>query len=229
MELISIRGGTKEELEARKYTIGVGISLGNKWFTPENIADLVNWAFRFSKDRVIVYVADSIHALNIESRNGKSPEKSLEMALALGEEILNATREVVRKMLPEDLLKKVAYVKWSELQDEKYLKKVKYLYSFFDNDRDFHKKITGIVHHHIEKEKRNFNDDALKKMAYYALEELPELLCRVKMGKYECDAYAYPFDGELTELAEQIQKGGIFPFIKKAIIDTEPKVFLEVR
>ena len=33
MELYKIRGGNKEDLENKKYTLSVGISLGNKWFT----------------------------------------------------------------------------------------------------------------------------------------------------------------------------------------------------
>lgn len=44
-----------------------------------------------------------------------------------------------------------------------------------------------------------------------------------------CDAFTYPFDGELPELTEKIQNGEIFPEIKENIMDTEPKVFLEVR
>ena len=49
------------------------------------------------------------------------------------------------------------------------------------------------------------------------------------MNGVECDAYVYPFDGELVVLTEKIQRGELFPEIKKAIMDTNPKVFLEVR
>ena len=49
------------------------------------------------------------------------------------------------------------------------------------------------------------------------------------MNGVECDAFVYPFDGELAMFAEKIQRGELFPEIKKVIMDTKPKVFLEVR
>jgi len=58
---------------------------------------------------------------------------------------------------------------------------------------------------------------------------MPEVICRVPIKGYACDACVYPFDGELTQFVEQVQKGEIFPEIKANILDTEPKVFLEVR
>lgn len=61
------------------------------------------------------------------------------------------------------------------------------------------------------------------------IEELPEVLARTPIKGMTFDAYAYPFDGELPELVERIQRGDIFPEIKESIMDTEPKVFLEVR
>jgi len=46
MKLYKIRGGTEEELYKRNYNIGVGISLGNKWFSAENILGLVEWSLK---------------------------------------------------------------------------------------------------------------------------------------------------------------------------------------
>jgi hypothetical protein len=62
-----------------------------------------------------------------------------------------------------------------------------------------------------------------------SFEEFTEVLCRVKIAGNECDAYAYPYSGLVTELVDNIQQGLIFPKIKEEIIDTKPKVFLEVR
>lgn len=96
MELHCIRGGSLSELANKNYVIGVGISLGNKWFTPENIVELVQWALAHSKDDVIVYMADSIHALNIEARSGKNYERAKEVALKQGTEILEKVRTIIQ-------------------------------------------------------------------------------------------------------------------------------------
>ena len=57
MRLYKVRGGTEEDLNNRHYNIGVGISLGNKWFTPGNIVSLVEWSIRHTKDYVVIYIA----------------------------------------------------------------------------------------------------------------------------------------------------------------------------
>ncbi|MBR9704328.1 hypothetical protein GOV12_02870 [Candidatus Pacearchaeota archaeon] len=36
-----IRGSTKEEVKSNKFNIYIGISLGNKWFTKDNIGEYI--------------------------------------------------------------------------------------------------------------------------------------------------------------------------------------------
>ena len=49
MQLHKIRGGDKEQLEKGEYTICVGISLGNRWFTTENIIELIRWSLKIQQ------------------------------------------------------------------------------------------------------------------------------------------------------------------------------------
>lgn len=229
MKHYSIRSGSIEELESKKYNIGVGISLGNKWFTPENILALIKWSLVFTREKVIVYVADSIHALNIEVRNGRNPKKSMEIALKMGQNILNEVKLLVEKEVDIADREKIVYANWNDLVDDQYRSKVDYFYNLYKNNDEFRNYIIGLVRSHVKNEPRTFGDEAIDKLAYYILEELPEVLCRVDIAGISCDAYIYPFDGELTRFVEELQKGLIFPEIKSTIIDTEPKVFIEVR
>ena len=229
MNLFSIRSGTKEELESKKYNIGVGISLGNKWFTTENILGLVQWSLKYTREKIVIYVADSIHALNIEARNDRSSEKAREMALQQGQKILDEVKARINEtFIPKDIAK-ISYAHWDELVDDQYKENVSYLYKLFETDEDFKNAILNLVQSHTSKESRSFSNEALEKMAHYILEELPEVLCRVKIAGTVYDAYAYPFDGELCAFVEQLQNGEIFPEIKTIILKTKPKVFLEVR
>ena len=229
MNLYTIRSGTKAELESKKYNIGVGISLGNKWFTPENILELIKWSLVFTREKVVVYVADSIHALNIEVRNGRNPKKAIEIALEMGQNIIDQVKLLVDKEVYIADREKIVYAHWNDLVDDYYKSKVDYFYNLYKNDVEFRNYIIGLVRSHIKNEPRTFGDEAIDKLAYYILEELPEVLCRVDIAGISCDAYIYPFDGELTQFVEKLQKGLIFPEIKRAILDTEPKVFIEVR
>ena len=130
MKLYSIHGGNIEDLNNRKYNIGVGISLGNKYFTVENIAGLVQWALEYTKDGVIIYVADSIHAINIEVRNKMVFEKALLKANKMGDKVLEDAANYFSNNLPPTDFKKLRFVKWQEIVDGEYKKKTNYLYNF---------------------------------------------------------------------------------------------------
>lgn len=229
MKLYSVRGGNKEELKNRQYNIGVGISLGNKWFTVENIVELVKWSLQYTRENVIVYVADSIHAINLEVRNRISYEKALEKTDKMGSDILEAVRIELSKQLTEEDYEKTVYVKWDDLVDDSFTNKVEYLKSLYSNNIDFKKSIHSIVESFVQKEQRNFSKEDINRFGDYIIQEMPEVINRVKMKGIICDAYTYPYDGELTRLVERIQEGKIFPEIIENIMDTEPKVFLEVR
>jgi len=231
MNLHKIRGGTIEDLEAKKYNIGVGISLGNKWFTVSNILELIKWSLTHTHENVIVYVADSIHAINLEVRKRIKYEKALEIADRMGTDLLEQVRQEVEKTFSPEEISKIRYVKWNVIENDAYKAKVKYLYNFYENNEDFRDHLQSIVKNAISKETspRVFLEQEILRLINYIIEELPEQTTRVPMGEFACDAFAYPYDGEIVKLAEEIQNGEKFPEMKENIIDTEPKVFLEVR
>jgi len=229
MELHRVRGGNQEALENKEYNICVGISLGNKWFTPKNIVGLIEWSLEHTKEHVVVCPADDIHAINLEVRSRKSKSKSLELARKMSEELMIAVKEEVKNRLSEEQSAKIVYATWSDVVDEKYKEKVSYLYDVYEKDSEFRTAIQQIVRGYTSKEARLFSDEDITILSTYVLEELPEVVGRVPVKGFVCDAYAYPFDSELTVFIEQIQEGERFPEIGKAIMETEPKVFLEVR
>ena len=229
MHLHKIRGGSIEKLKSHKYNIGVGISLGNKWFTPENILGLVEWALEYTKEFVVVYVADSIHTINIEVRNRKRPKKAREIALRMGDEILRKTKELVDEKFTPEQLAKIHYAKWDELLTPEYQKKLDFLREKYKIDPTFRETIIKLINDFTKEENRTFSPEEKLKLGTYLVEELPELLCRVPIRSLPFDGNAYPYDSEFLAVIEKIQKGEMFPEIKLNIMDTEPKVFLEVR
>lgn len=229
MQLYSIRGGTKEDLEAKKYTIGVGISLGNKWFTVDNIIQSIEWALAHTKDKVIVYVADSIHAINIEVRNRIRFEKALDLCKKSGQQLFHDIKVELDKKFSQDQIKQIVFVTWDEIVDAAFQKKVNYLNSLYEENILFKEKVHSIVRNHVSKETRIFSEDDIHRFGQYITAEMPEFLNRVPLKNIVCDAYVYPYDNDITQFAEQIQWGKVFPEIKEHVLDTEPKVFLEVR
>ncbi len=229
MQLHKIRGGSEEELRAHTYTIGVGVSLGSKWFSIENIVTLVKWSLEYSKDFVVVYVADSIHAINLEVRKGISHENALHRANELGDEILAAVKIAIKETFSDTEIERIKFAKWADVAGPTYQKDVSFLYSQYESDLEFKETIHEIVNQVVSGENREFSIEQIHHLGTYILEEMPEVLKRVPIGGIVCDAYVYPYDGELTRLVERIQKGEVFSGIKEAIVTTYPKVFLEVR
>ncbi len=231
MQIYKIRGGTIEDLEAKKYNVGVGISLGNKWFTVANILELTRFCLSHTRENVVVYVADSIHAINLEVRKRISYEKALKMADQMGTNLLEQVKQEVEKTFTPEEISKIHYVKWGVIADEAFKKRVNFLYDFYQKNEDFKNYLQSIVKKAISKETspRTFSENEILRLTDYIIEEFPEQTTRVPMGEFICDAFVYPYDGEIVELAEQIQNGEKFPEIKNAILDTEPKVFIAIR
>ncbi len=229
MELHNIRGGTKEALFSKQYNIGIGISLGNKWFTPENILEQTQWALQFTKEYVIVYVADSIHAINLEVRNDISYEKSLQTALKRGEKMLETVKKLLERTLTKDDLAKIKFAQWDDLKNVKFLEKTTYLKTLYETNDKFRNTIHNIIRNYTVREKKSFSESQIHRLGMYVIEELPELISRTPIKELTFEAWVYPFDGELTKFVDDIQKEIVFPEIKDAVLDTEPKVFLEVR
>lgn len=228
MQLYKVRGGTKEELYAKKYNIGVAISLGNKWFTAENVVSLTEWALEYTKEYVVVYVADSIHAINIEIRKRKSSTKAMEMAEKMSDAILEEIKLLAETRLSTSQLSKIYYEKWNGLFTPAFQEKLNWLNSKYETDEVFRKTIINLVEGFTSNESKNFSEEDKIQLGTYIIAELPELLGRTPINGRSFDADAYPYDGKLAEFVEDIQKGELFPDVKDKVMDTEPKVFIEV-
>jgi tRNA-dependent cyclodipeptide synthase len=229
MELYRIRGGSKEALEAQEYNLCAGISLGNKWFTPENILGHIEWALRYTKDYVVICPADDIHAINIQVRNRRSYASALSRARKISSDLMSSVRKLVSSRLSEEQINKLVYATWSDVANDNYKRKVNWLYTYTEEDPEFKSRIQNIVRQYTKNENRLFSDEDISLLSTYVIEELPELIERQSIKGYTYDADLYPFDGELNMLVEQIQQGKKFPDIRRHIMGTEPKVLLIVR
>jgi tRNA-dependent cyclodipeptide synthase len=228
MQLYTVRGGTRENVEAKKYTIGIGISLGTKWFSPENICEAAGWALSHTKDYVIIYVADTIHAINLSVRNRIPIERALRIAKRHGEEIVGTVQECVNKTLSREESLRIRFASWADIETPDHKIKVQYLYKLYETNSEFRARVCNIVKEWLSKDTRVFTEDEVNKFGTYILEELPELMNRVPAKGVIYDAYIYPFDGALTQFVEKLQTGEISSEVKQNIMDTPPKVFLEV-
>lgn len=103
VKLQQIRSGCEEELENKKYNLGIGISLGSKWHTLSNIIQLIKWSLFHTRENVVVYVADSLHAINLEVLERCSKEQALSAANKMGDELIASLQHEVKKQFSKKM------------------------------------------------------------------------------------------------------------------------------
>jgi len=229
MKLYRVRGGSLADLHARRYELGIGISVGNKWFTAANVCDSINWALPRTRSKVIVYVADTLHRINLQVRNGYSEIRALNAAVKMGDRVLNEVQSFARERFTDDQLGLLHFITWNDIATPEYNLIVNDLYHVYSTDDAFRAAVTSIVKKTLGVRRGEFTYEQIRKLGSYVIEELPELVSRVEMAGQRCDAYIYPRDTCLTRLVDQIQRGIAFPAVRKIALVTEPKVFIEVR
>lgn len=228
MKVGIIRGATIKEVESKKFNIYSGISLGNKWFTEENIKEYILWALKNTKQKVAVLIADKIHSLNYEFRNKLKKEKAVRKALKKGDEFEILIKKIVFQ-LPKKEQERIVILRWDELENNLERKNlVSKFYNEFEKNPNFKSKIIEIVKSHLSKEKRIFDETAIEKMCYYILEELPELFSGFSHKGIYYNCYIYPQDSALTQFIEKVQTGKLFPEFRSKFKITK-SVFVELK
>lgn len=224
-----IRGVSLKEIEYKKHNIFVGISLGNKWFTRENIKSEILWCLRYSKDKVGVLVADTLHAINYEVRNGYSKKRALRYALRKGGEMCLLIEEIISK-LPKKEQKRVEIIRWDEVKENDFRKNVLLnLYKQFEKDPRFKQEIVSIVDNLIKRESRKFNTNQRLHLCRYVLEELPEFLQGLWIKRTYYDCHVYPKDDLLNQFVEKIQKKQIHPEIYPLLKGINTSIELKIK
>jgi tRNA-dependent cyclodipeptide synthase len=229
LKLQQIRSGCKEDLENKNYNLGIGISLGSKWHTVSNIIQLIKWSLYYTRENVVVYVADSIHAINLEVLEGFSKEQALSAADKMGDELIASVQQEVKKQFSKETVNRIHFAKWDSIETCSYREKTTFLYSLYETDEPFKKIIHSSAEHIVLKEARSYSEDEIHRLGCYIIEEMCEIINRVKIGGIVCDALVCPYDSELARLVGKIQQGTVFPEIKSRMMDTLPKVMLVVR
>jgi len=207
-----IIGTTEQEIKEKEFNIFIPISLGNKWFTKENIRDYIVWALENTKDDVLVLVADGLHAINIEVRNKYSPEKAMSRALRIGDEKINAIKKVVNSLPKKEQRYHTRVIRWKDVNTTTHYKTIRdIIYEEYEKNPDFKKVIFNITKKNINKPGgRTFYPEEIEKLSKYVLDELPFLLKGIKYLTTTYNLHLYPYDTLLNNFADKIQKGNLF-------------------
>jgi len=214
MDIKTYLNTTKEEVESKKFNIWIGISLGNKYFTEEHIRDYILWALDYTKDKVVVLIADKIHSVNYEVRNEYTEKRALSMTMRKGAEVKEVVAKII-KNLPKSEQKRIEVLSWKDIEDINYEKQKNILFKEFNTNKKFYNNVIKIVRESVKDKKLNIED--YKKLSQYVLNELPVFIDGVTYRNYLYNLIIYPGLNEIDYLALDLNKNKRFPSISKKL------------
>ncbi len=208
---------TEQDVKSKKFNIFVGISLGNKYFSKENIRKYVLWALENTKEDVLVLIADANNAINYEVLNAYNPERALQVALRKGDETEESIKKIVRG-LPKKKHLLVKIGRWKDARKSKYYKdKIKIFLNEFQENKAFHDFIIKIVQENLGSKAKTMDLRKLEKLSLYVLDELPIFLNGVEFEEKRYNLHPYPGISDLDDLLMGLQDSVLFPEIAKML------------
>ncbi|MFH0846094.1 MAG: tRNA-dependent cyclodipeptide synthase [Patescibacteria group bacterium] len=202
-----------EEVKSKNFNILIGISLGNKFFSEENIKEYILWALENTKEKVLILIPDKIHAINYEVKNKWPKEKAMKKAIREGEKVIEKIKNILDEISPNK--EKIEIIKWEDIETNNHLEKVKVLKDEFLKNSQFKEKILSTVKENVQSDK--LSDDDYEKLCLYPLEELPFLISGVKYKGIHYDLLPYPGISKIDDLIIDLQEGKNFPEITQKL------------
>lgn len=202
------------DLLAKKFDIFIGISLGNKYFSHENIKNYLLWALENTKEKVAILIPDKIHSVNYEVKSGYSKERAANLAFREGEKVKNLCEAIIAEM-DEERRAHIKILKWEDIETDEHKNMVAILRRAFEENDNFRNLIIEIVKENIQAEKLTEIDYV--KLAIYPIEELPMLVSGIEYEATRYDLLPYPGVSKIDHLALDLQEGKNFPEITKKL------------
>ncbi|MBT3282620.1 tRNA-dependent cyclodipeptide synthase [bacterium] len=221
---------TKDEVESKKHNIWIGVSLGNKYFTKENIRKYIEWALQHTKDGVLVLIADDIYAINIEILDGRSKARALKRAYRLADEKQKKIEEIL-STLPKDEASKVTIARWKDVSKTKYHEhRLEVVRDAFKNNKEFHDYVYSIIKE--GRPDRNLDEVRLESLSEYVLHEIPVFIngtkYQFKNGEWKTyTLIPYPGLTKLDKLIVGLSNKTLFSEIAEKLKVTNEIAILE--
>ena len=224
---------TKEEVESKKYNVWIGISLGNKLFTSENIKEYILWALDNTKEDVLVVIGDGLHAINLEVLDGLQRIAAVRKAIRIGDKKQEEIDSILKE-LPNEKAKLVKVVRFQHVTASKYHEyRLGILLEEFRNNKSFHDFVIKVLKENKKVRDSDLSNEKLNSLALYVLKELPLYINGAKYGglpEHGGKTYLlqpYPGLGLLDKLLINLQNGKSFPGLVQKLKITDKIAILE--
>lgn len=225
-----IFNATIEEVEKKKFNIFIGISLGVlKPLTEEMAKEYIKWALKNTKNKVVILIVDKIAKFNYRIFSSYSEGKSERRAIREGNRYFDFFLKIVKEFSEQEQ-KKILILRWKDIWNEKKEKIKQILEEEYESNKEFKGIVQFFLKKYSDKRDKKLDNEKLDYLSQYILYELPTLLGGIEYKNKKYHLLLYPtFESSgMSEIVTKIQKGKIFPNIKKKLNLAEKTAMVEI-
>lgn len=192
---------TREEIEARRWNPYLGISIRNRYFTPEAILAFARWGAQNAREGFALLIVDILQRINNEVFERAHPGKAIEKAFRQADPVLESCRCAVAA-LPEELARKVVIVEWADIVDETYAASRKLVFEHYESCPEFRDYMARSVSQNLGGIVDRLREGDLDTLCQYILYEIPEFLRGFVYKGVHYNLCAYP--GSIAFLTREL-------------------------
>lgn len=207
MEMKDIFNTTREAIESGQWNPYLGISVNNKYFTPEAIAAFASWGARHSRDGFALLVVDILQRINNEVFDKSNVEKAMSKAFRQSDAILDACRKAV-EALPAAEREKVVILEWADIVDPAYSRNTRLIFENFEKNEAFRDYVVKAVTGNLGGIVDRLNQERRLTLCNYVLYELSEFLCGFTRQGVHYNLCVYP--GAIAFLTRDLLRQDFF-------------------
>jgi tRNA-dependent cyclodipeptide synthase len=225
MEFRDIFNTTREDIEVGNWNPYLGISINNKYFTPEHIAAFASWGAQHCRDGFALLVVDILQRINNEVFDKANVEKAISKAFRQSDVILDACRQALAT-LPAADREKVVILEWPDIMDAAYCHNTRIVFDNFQNNEAFRNYIVDSVSGNLGSIINRLNEEKRLTLCNYVLYELSEFLCGFVHKGVHYDLCVYP--GSIATLTRELLQQDFFQDIYGQFIFHGPLAHAEM-
>lgn len=225
MEFKDIFNATPETIASRQWNPYLGISINNKYFTPENIAAFAAWGAEHCRDGFALLVVDILQRINNQVFEKAKVEKAVSKAFRQSDTILDACRAAVAS-LPAGQRDKIVILEWPDIMDTTYCHNTRIVLDSFKENEEFRNYIVRSVTDNLGTIVNRLDQEQRITLCDYILYELAEFMCGFVHKGIHYNLCVYP--GSITGLTRELLQQEFFQKIYAKLIQHGPVAHAEM-
>ncbi len=208
MRIESLFNTTSGEIDSRRWNPYLGISINNRAFTVEYLAEFMDWATERAKERAAIVIVDIIQHINNEVLDKKKPLGAIEKAFRKADEVHVLCDQALAMLAPERRGKLIV-LEWTDLVYESdFRHNLSVLSNEYATHRPFRDALQAIVRNNLGPIVQRLDDLGIERLTQYVVNELPELIAGFRHDGIHFNLNVYP--GQIGSIYSQLLEFDFF-------------------